>query len=63
MIRRNEFAVNVLEGAISGKIGCGKTSNTVRKASVRNTEAESCIAMKKWHVTLFRRKAAIQSKG
>ena len=32
-IRHNEFVVNILEGAISGKKGCGKTSTTILKAS------------------------------
>ena len=29
IIRCNEVVVNILEGAISGKKGCGKTSTTV----------------------------------
>ena len=33
IIRHNEFVVNILEGAISGKKGHGKTSTTVLKAS------------------------------
>jgi hypothetical protein len=33
IIRHKEFVVNILEGAISGKEGCGKTSTTVLKAS------------------------------
>jgi len=33
IIRHNEFVVNILEGAISGKKGRGKTSTTVLKAS------------------------------
>jgi hypothetical protein len=32
-IRHNEFVVNILEGAISGKKGCGKTWTTILKAS------------------------------
>jgi len=32
-IRHNEFVVNILEGAISGKKGHGKPSTTVFKAS------------------------------
>jgi len=32
-IRHNEFVVNILEGAISGKKGRGKTSTTILKAS------------------------------
>jgi hypothetical protein len=32
-IRRNEFAANILEGAISGKKGCRKTSTTILKAN------------------------------
>ena len=31
-IRHNEFVVNIIEGAISGK-GSGKTSSTILKAS------------------------------
>jgi hypothetical protein len=33
IIRHNEFVVNILEGAISGKKGLGKTSTTILKAS------------------------------
>jgi hypothetical protein len=33
IIRKNEFVVNILEGAISGKKGCGKTSNAIIKVS------------------------------
>jgi hypothetical protein len=33
IIRHNEFVVNILEGAISGKKGHGKTSITIFKAS------------------------------
>jgi hypothetical protein len=33
VIRHNEFAVNILEGAVSGKKGRGKTSTTILKAS------------------------------
>jgi hypothetical protein len=32
IIRHNEFVVNILEGAISGKKGCGKTSTASLKA-------------------------------
>jgi hypothetical protein len=32
-IRHNEFVVNILEGAISGKKGGGKTSTTILTAS------------------------------
>jgi hypothetical protein len=32
-IRHNEFVVNILERAISGKKGRGKTSTTILKAS------------------------------
>jgi hypothetical protein len=31
--RHNEFVVNILEGAISGKKGRGKMSTTILKAS------------------------------
>jgi len=33
IIRHNEFVVNILEGAISGKKGRGKTSTTILEAS------------------------------
>jgi hypothetical protein len=33
IIRHNEFVINILEGAISGQKGRGKTSTTVLKAS------------------------------
>jgi hypothetical protein len=32
-IRHNEFVVNILEGAISGKKGYGKTSTAILKTS------------------------------
>ena len=32
-VRHNEFVVNILEGAIFGKKGRGKTSTTILKAS------------------------------
>ena len=32
-VRHSEFVVNILEGATSGKKGCGKTSTAVLKAS------------------------------
>jgi hypothetical protein len=32
-IRHNKFVVKILEGAISRKKGCGKTSTTILKAS------------------------------
>ena len=35
IIRHNEFVVNILEGAISGKKGHGKTSTTIVKASLQ----------------------------
>jgi hypothetical protein len=34
-IRHNEFAVNILEGAIFGKKGRGKTSTTILEASLK----------------------------
>jgi len=32
-IRQNEFVVHIIEGAIFGKKGCGKTSTTILQAS------------------------------
>jgi hypothetical protein len=59
----NHFAVNILEGAISGKKGCGKTSTTIIQASrqkhsswqlysdgkdgLQQTQMESCKPIKR----------------
>jgi hypothetical protein len=42
----NEFVVNILEGAISGKKAMGRPGLQCLKQVVRNTAADSCTAMK-----------------
>ena len=44
-IRHNEFVAIILEGAISGKKGCGKTSTAYLKQVARNTAADSYTEM------------------
>jgi hypothetical protein len=61
-IRQNEFVVNILEGATSGKKGLGKTSSTALKQIARNTEADSCTAMGRMACNKSRWKAANLSK-
>jgi len=52
-IRRNEFAVNILEGAISGKKAVGRPRLQYLKQVARNTGADSDTAMKKiWLSTI-----------
>jgi hypothetical protein len=47
IIRHNEFAVNILEGAISGKGAVGRPRLQYLKQVARNTEADSYTAMKR----------------
>ena len=46
-IRHNEFVVNILEGAISGKKAVGKPRLQYLKQVARNTAADSYTAMKR----------------
>jgi hypothetical protein len=61
-IRHNESVVNILEGAISGKKAMGRPRLQYSKQVARNTEADSCTAMKKMAWNDSRWKAANQSK-
>jgi hypothetical protein len=51
-IRRNEFVVNILEGATSGKMAVGRPRPQYLKLVTRNTGADSFTAMKKWLATI-----------
>jgi hypothetical protein len=63
-IRHNEFVVNTLEGAIFGKKSAvGRPGLQYLKQFARNTEADSCTAMKRMACNNYRWKAANQSKG
>jgi hypothetical protein len=46
IIRHNEFAVNILEAAISRKKAFGRPRLQYLKQGARNTAADSCTAMK-----------------
>jgi expansin (peptidoglycan-binding protein) len=61
-VRRNEFAVNTLEGAKNRKKHVGKPRLQYLKQVARNTGAESYIAMKRMACNSSRWKAANQSK-
>jgi hypothetical protein len=61
-VRGNEFVVNILEGAISGKRAVGRPGLQYLKQVARNTGADSYIAMKRMACNNCRRKAANQSK-
>jgi len=61
-IRHNEFAVNILEGAISGKKAVGRPGLQCLKQVARNTAADSYTAMKRMACNNSRWKAANQSK-
>ena len=52
IIRHNEFVVNILEGATSGKKAVGKPRLQYLKQVARNTAADSYTAMKKWLATI-----------
>jgi hypothetical protein len=49
--RYDEFVVNILEEAISGKCAVGRPRLQYLEQVSRNTEADSYTAMKKWLVT------------
>ena len=61
-IRHNEFVVNILEGAISGKRAVGRPRLQYLKQVARNTGADSYTAMKRMARNKSRWKAANQSK-
>ena len=57
-VRRNEFVVNILEGAITGKKAVGRPRLRHLKQVAMNTEADSCTAMKRLACNSSRREAA-----
>jgi len=61
-IRHNEFVVNILEGAISGKKAMGRPRLQYLKQVSRNTGADSYTAMKRMACNSSRWKAANQSE-
>jgi hypothetical protein len=61
-IRHNEFVVNILEGAISGKKTMGRPGLQYLKQVARNTAADSYTAVKRVACNNSRWKAANQSK-
>jgi hypothetical protein len=61
-IRRNEFVVNILEGAISGKKAVGRPRLQYLKKVARNTGADSYTAMKRMACNNSRWNDANQSK-
>jgi hypothetical protein len=62
IIRYNEFVVNILEGAISGKKAMGRPRLQYLKQVARNIGADSCVTMKRIACNKYRWKAAKQSK-
>jgi len=61
-IRQNEFVVNILEEATSGKKSVGRPRLKHLKQLARNTAADSYTAMKRMACSNYRWKAANQSK-
>ena len=61
-VRHNEFVVNFLEGAISGKKAVGRLRLQYLKQVARNTAADSYTATKRMACNNSRWKAANQSK-
>ena len=61
IIRHNEFVVNILEGAISGKKTVGRPRIQYFKQVARNKGADSYTVMKRMACNNSRRKAANQS--
>jgi len=59
---QNEFVVNILEGAISGKKAVGRPRLQFSKQVARNTRADSYRAMKSMACNNSRWKADNQSK-
>jgi hypothetical protein len=62
IIRHNEFAVNILEGAISGKKDVGRPGLQYLKQVARNIGANSYTTMKGMACNNSRWKASKQSK-
>ena len=62
IIRHNEFVVNILGGAISGKKALGRPRLQYLKQVARNTGTDSYTAMKRMACSKSRWKAANQSK-
>jgi hypothetical protein len=63
IIRHNEFVVNILEGAISGKMAVGRPRIKYLEQFDRHTSVDSCTATKGWLATIPELTAANQSKG
>jgi hypothetical protein len=61
-VRHNEFVLNVLEGAISGKKAMGRPRLQYLWQVTRNTAADSYTAMERMACNNSRWKAATQSK-
>jgi hypothetical protein len=62
IIRYNEFVVNILEGAISGKTAVGRPRLQYSKQVAINTAADRYTAMERKACNSSRWKAANQSK-
>jgi hypothetical protein len=62
MDRHNEFIVNILLGAISGKRAVGRPRLQYFKQVARNTGADKYTAMKRMACNKSRWKAANESK-
>jgi hypothetical protein len=62
IIRHNEFVVNILEGAISGKKAVGRPRLQYLKQVARSIGADSYTAMERMACNKSRWKAANQSK-
>jgi hypothetical protein len=63
IVRHNEFVVNIIEGAISGRKAVGRPRLNYLKQVTRNTEADSYKAIKRMACNKSRWKAANQLKG
>ena len=61
-VRHNEFVVNILEGAISGKKAVGRPRLRYLKQVARKTGADSYTAMRRMACNNSRWKAANHSK-
>ena len=61
-VRHNEFVVNILEGAISGRKAVGRPRLQYLKQVARNTAADSYPALKRMALNKSKWKAANQSK-